>query len=424
MARWFDSIRSHRFGAWAAAQKVRARRRRDSPSEILAAVRRLAHWPKPLPLDSQGLIRESLERSAIVFRASRALMAWEEPDEPFLHLALFAGGEVRLLETEAGSYEPLYDERLGDFPFLCNELSADKQDVSYLSSSGEQRLAGCPIHPLLAKDLQISSLLSFDLDGDTIQGRLFLLDLPWVSSELFPVGQVAAAMIVSRMDQGSLRRAGRQALEERLRVARDLHDGLLQSLTGLVLQLETLHEILEKDPQRARGLVTQLESVIMSDQRELRSYVDLLRPRTARVAPEFDFIARLTELRDRFDREWGLALTFEMKSMDPLVSRSLGQETYKLISEAVMNSAKHGASTEVKVELQTREGEMLIIVSDNGNGFPFRGRYDLAALSEQRVGPAILAERVASLNGQLIIESSETGARLEIYLPLGWKEGE
>ena len=92
-----------------------------------------------------------------------------------------------------------------------------------------------------------------------------------------------------------------------------------------------------------------------------------------------------------------------------------------MISEAVMNSAKHGQATKVMVSLATREDRLWIRVSDDGIGFPFRGRHDLASMVAKQQGPSVLAERVAALNGELTVESTEEGATLEIELPLGWR---
>ena len=61
---------------------------------------------------------------------------------------------------------------------------------------------------------------------------------------------------------------------------------------------------------------------------------------------------------------------------------------------------------------------MRIDISDNGRGFPFRGRFDQAALAAMAAGPITLKSRVASLGGSLSINSTESGAQLEIEVPL------
>ena len=69
-------------------------------------------------------------------------------------------------------------------------------------------------------------------------------------------------------------------------------------------------------------------------------------------------------------------------------------------------------------DLKADDHNARVTVSDNGCGFPFRGHYDDAALTSTGLGPVVIKSRVASLGGALNIDSSESGARLEVTLPL------
>jgi signal transduction histidine kinase len=180
--------------------------------------------------------------------------------------------------------------------------------------------------------------------------------------------------------------------------------------------------MIESQPQEAKRKITDIQGVIMGDQRELRAYVEQLRPRR-RIDMPFDFRGRIEELRSRFETQWGISVAFDIDSVDPLVARSLGPETFRIIQEAVTNSAKHGSASQVHVRLTTGDSRMRIEVVDDGSGFPFQGRLTLEAIRESGVGPAMLAERVAALNGDLAVESSGSGAKLEISVPLGFVRG-
>ena len=87
------------------------------------------------------------------------------------------------------------------------------------------------------------------------------------------------------------------------------------------------------------------------------------------------------------------------------------------MSEAIVNAARHAKASTVRVELDVGEPRIDIVIADNGHGFPFRGRYDHLALKAGRLAPVTLGERVEALQGTLMIDSSETGARLEIVVP-------
>ena len=126
------------------------------------------------------------------------------------------------------------------------------------------------------------------------------------------------------------------------------------------------------------------------------------------------------ERGDALGQQWGILLSADVSRVDPSVSKFLGYETFRLVHEAVMNSAKHGAAKKVDVRVQTGEGKMQIVVSDDGAGFSFRGRMTLEHIRQTGNGPFMLAERVAALNGDLTVDTSESGAHVEIAVPLGF----
>jgi signal transduction histidine kinase len=349
-----------------------------------------------------------------VFSAPRAVLAWEEREEPWLIVASLAENAITWQEEEPERYLPLVDPALTDSSF---SVSGGKVRVGVESA----HVVTVPIHEHLRDAYSMHEVLSAPIRGETIQGRVFIVDPAELNEQSLMLAEVIGLLVEQSMDYAaSIRGISREAVqEERVRVASDLHDGLLQSFTGVVLQLETIHSMIENQPEEARRMITDIEGVIMADQRELRAYVEQLRPRR-RIDVPFDFHARMDELRSRFEKQWGIGVAFEVGSVDPLVAKSLGPETFRIIQEAVTNSAKHGAASHIRVRLSTSNNRMRIEVIDDGSGFPFHGRMTLEAIRETGVGPAMLAERVAALNGELSVESTGAGAKLEISVPLGF----
>lgn len=384
---------------------------------------RLVTWSRlRLPDEAAVLVRESMSAFMRLAGGSRALMAWEEPEEPWLHLAFLDHDAFSWTEQPPAKYEPLVHASL-DGAFAAVDASAADAGVMR-SRGGEAEIGIAPIHPLLVRDFSIHRVLSVPFEGETAAGRMFVLDLPLdVLEPLFGAGELAASVLVARFDHAArLRTAAREAIgDERQRVARDLHDGLLQSFTGVVLQLETVHGILEEEPSRAQRLLTEVESMIMADQRELRSYVEQLRPHPPRLEPEFDLRAQLAEFVKRFELQWPTTVDIHFGALDPLLAQSLGWETYRLITEALTNSARHGEATRARVDLHSRDDRLLIVIDDDGSGFPFRGRYNLTSLMENHIGPTSLCERVSAVNGDMLLESTDSGSRLEIEIPVGWR---
>jgi len=213
-----------------------------------------------------------------------------------------------------------------------------------------------------------------------------------------------------------LQRAAMQ--DERMRLARELHDGVLQSLTGAALQLEALSRLVEEDPQAARQRLRDIEELIAEEQRELRTWIQKLKPAaSASMASDADLAAALKKLCERVERTWGLRVVLTT-SDHVAIPRTLGDEVYRLVQEALTNVARHAVAAIARVELKITSDRVYITVTDDGRGFPFRGRYDLAALTEGQMVPVSLKGRVTSLRGELVLTSTLTGSRLEISLPV------
>lgn len=381
--------------------------------EICAA---LAQWPKSVHSDYRTLASECAENARTIFDADRVILVFSERDEPWMTMVeADASGSTWREEDEAP--DPLVDESLEGTSFLLKPGG----EVLHVPD-GKPVKVGQAIHQEIASKCEGEVILSVPIDAEEAQGRLFVC-----SSKVEPDVMLLTAGIVSTLlsmrfeatSQADL--AVRDAVaQERTRVARDLHDGLLQSFTGVVLQLETIHSQIEEHPAEAQRMITEAQGTIMADQRELRRFVEQLRPRPSRRETPYDFTARLEDLRARFEKQWGITIVYDIADIEPLVGAYLGQETFRLIHEAVMNSAKHGNASLVEVALKTAEGEMQIKVVDNGSGFPFQGRLTLTQMRESGSGPTVLAERVHSLNGNLVVDSTDNGSTIIISVPLGW----
>ena len=338
----------------------------------------LQQWPHATGGEPRVFVETALRAACAMFDARSAVIAWEDPEEPWVVIVSVREGEFRWREE------------------------GDTLDVVSGAFRG-------------ADNVEVP------IEGSVVRGSMFVMQ-PRARSEAMTLLASFVSVIMARdMDYLiSGRAAQREAVhEERLRVARDLHDGLLQSFTGVVLQLETVHDMIDKNPARAQQLITDVQGMIMADQRELRSYVEQLRPRR-RVDVPFDFLSRVAELRSRFETQWGIPIVIEKDEVDPLVAASLGPETFRLIQEAVTNAAKHGSASQIRVRITTADSRIRIVVADDGHGFPFHGRKTLQEIRETGVGPSMLAERVAALNGELSLESSGSGATVDISIPLGW----
>jgi signal transduction histidine kinase len=232
---------------------------------------------------------------------------------------------------------------------------------------------------------------------------------------------MVAHQVADRMDHFYLlqRTQHGAAMEERMRLARDLHDGVLQSLTGTALQLQTVGRLFVEDPQAARDRLQEIQHLLAEEQRDLRFFIQELRPRPlGSPQADSDLATRLSELSERIERHWGLQVEVKVPRMEVRIPASLVREIYRLVHEALVNAARHARASVARVELGVQGDQVRIIVADDGRGFRFQGHYDHATLTEGKLGPVSLKERIISLGGSLAIDSSESGARLEIQFPI------
>jgi signal transduction histidine kinase len=211
-----------------------------------------------------------------------------------------------------------------------------------------------------------------------------------------------------------------QAATQGERLAQELHDGVLQSMTAAALQLEVAWRLIETNPDAARARLRDVQQTIGQGQRELRAWTEKLQSAVASpTAAAGDLARALAALRQQVERRWGLRVLLTMDVRDP-VSGDLFSGVYWIVQEALTNAGRHARATHARadIKLARRSDRIRIAVADDGCGFPFRGRFDLAQLSARGIGPRSLKERVASLNGDLVLSSELSGSRLEISVPL------
>jgi signal transduction histidine kinase len=205
-----------------------------------------------------------------------------------------------------------------------------------------------------------------------------------------------------------------------VRLACDLHDGMLQSLTGAALQLQALAGLLDDgETETAREQLREIQRLIAADQRDLRFFIEELKP-VPRTPPGAAGLGeRLDELAERLKRLWGLRVEIHLQDLDGQLSEAFTRQLYRLLREALFNVARHAGATTARVEVARQGKTLRIAVTDDGRGFPFQGRYDHEELARRKLGPVSLKERISTLGGSLAIDSAPGHTRLEVSLPTG-----
>jgi len=383
------------------------RRRRHEMSQ-------LASWPRTLPQDAGLALRQLLKSAAGVFGAPRALLVWGDADEPWLHQAAWADGDdFQERRDPRETLHPLVAEALHGVNFFCLDAARAVAAVLQAAPGGPHAWRGAPIHPALVSRFAMKAVLSLCVRGESVDGRLFVLDKRRFIADDLVLGEVVS------LDHLLLTRRLRQAAatEERVRLSRDLHDGVLQSLTGAALKLETAQRLLDEQPAAARQRLAEIQHLIADEQRNLRFFIrDGTLDPLSLAAGDVTLETRLRLMAQRLEDVWGLRVGIELEELNGTADH-LAYDICHLVQEALANAARHAGASAVRVTLAARDGGVDIVVIDDGRGFPFQGDFDHETLNARQLGPVMLKERVDSLGGTLAIHSSPSGARLAIRLP-------
>jgi signal transduction histidine kinase len=299
-------------------------------------------------------------------------------------------------------------------PALRDAVFFTRNDLLVMQAAkGAVRVPDAFVPTGLRQVLELDSTLSAPLTGDALSGRIFFTGRhDWSSDDLALAG-IAARLFSAQLDQFAVQEQMRRTAvgEERIRVARDLHDGLLQSLTGVALQIQTLLQATNDDSLRER--LSAVQEIIAMDQRELRSFVSQLRPQSAGVI-EPPLSARLRSLAERMSKQWSVDIEVSVDPPTPALPSFVASEVYSLVNESLANAAKHAAAAHIRAAVTVDGREVRIVVEDDGDGFPFEGTYDLARLDAEHRGPVTLKERIASLGGDLLLRTTPEGSRIEM----------
>src|SRR5438874_5471283 len=201
------------------------------------------------------------------------------------------------------------------------------------------------------------------------------------------------------------------ALQERQRLARELHDSVSQALYGISLWAHTVREALESsEPEQAEAAIEDVLTLAEAGLAEMHALIFELRPESLEMEGLMAALAKqVAVLRARYK------LTVEADLVDePDLSLEKKEALYRIAQEALHNIVKHARASSVVLRLARQEKEVLLEVCDNGRGFdptgPFPGH----------LGMRSMRERVAKIGGTLTIESEAgQGTCIRVRVPLG-----
>ena len=374
----------------------------------------------------QGLaesLRLFLDELATSFNAEEGLLLYRDTDLERIFLWRLKSGESERIVPES---MPL--SRTDGF--LLDDLDATicwNSLVGHGSGFGWDRRDARPLKSLprlpgpAQQEFKVRSFMTVAFEqGGQATGRLFLIngrksfqkeDLAWLE-------RIAVHIAPTLENIFLLRHLRARAIEaERSRIARDLHDGILQTLLSIEIQLDVLRRRVPATPEQAVAGLTTLQQTVKNEGAELRQIVTDLRPLRVQSA---DLVDLRRGFAERYRNESTIALDLLIDSAQLRAPDRVCREIFQIYREALNNIKKHAKASHVVVKLSQDDSRLVLVVDDNGEGFSFAGRFTADELDRLRLGPISIKERTRTVGGVLTVESNPGhGARLTIEVPLG-----
>lgn len=376
-------------------------------NEHQAALTRQAGELEVAPGAQTPPVREALEYASARTGAKRAVFAWWEKEEPWIRVTELEGGELREQRFGPAELGGLLSGEAGEEPFL---FDLPRRRALFLRGEGGNRLTAIPqpVDPAFAERFGMQQGLAVSIRSLGYGGELFLLDVPGMCCDDLKVARVIGREVAMALDRYTMLVMGEETAVSRARfaIARDLHDSVAQVLAGASFRLEALRSWI-KAGKDADPEIVAMKEALRIEQKHVRSLIARLRLGKDSARPT-DIGETLAELSNNLGRQWGLTFSFSAPQESLEAPAWLVHEIGQLLREAVANAARHGRARHASVGVSWDEGQIRLIITDDGAGLPVQG---------DNVRPWSIHERVRNLGGTLSLQSMEQGLRLEIKLP-------
>lgn len=296
---------------------------------------------------------------------------------------------------------------------LLGELIHKRKVIRIPNIEDDPRSVGFPPnHPVMHSLLGVPII-----NRDEVLGNLYITDkigAPAFNEEderfMLALSRHAAIAIEnSRLSEAVQRLA---VIEERDRIAKDLHDGVLQSIYGVGLGLEDCLDLVDEDPEEAKEQIERAIESLNGVIRDIRNYIFGLRPASFQGKTLQQGLADLIkefQINSLIHADLTIAPTVPVD-----ISAAEVAEVLHMVRETLTNVAKHAKATRVRTSVEGDAAALQITIVDNGRGFDVSRR-----IGQDHHGLRNIRERAGELGGYVHLESTiGEGTRVFIDLPL------
>ena len=356
---------------------------------------------------------------------------------PFEEVQLLRRAQAGLRSAQLHTSETQLRTLMANVPGAIYRCANDAYWTMELISDDIERISGYPPSDFIGNTCRTFTSVIHPDDRDQVQhdvtqaiqlGKLFSLEYriiradgnvawvlergqqvhgsnnrSWLDGVIFDISE-------RRRAEAELHQSLRQlaVAEDRQRIARELHDGVIQSLFGVGMTLHAANLITDQPDAVRACLATSMDS-IDSVIEDVRNYVFQLRPG---LLVDRQLHAAIDRLAKDFQSISGVVTVVDVDSSVATVLAPRAGDIVQLTREALSNVRRHARATTCRVSLKRTKDAALLEIDDDGDGF------EPIAAAHSGQGLRNLAERSASLDGQLTIDSGATGTTVTVRLPL------
>jgi signal transduction histidine kinase len=216
------------------------------------------------------------------------------------------------------------------------------------------------------------------------------------------------------VERAALRTAAQRnlVLEEKNRIARELHDSVLQILYSTGLGIEWCTGRVDDD-MLLKGKLTEMRRLTAQAGHELRSVIYTLSSKVAEVG----LLPALATLVSSFSEQHGLPISLSADGQDPEIAVLCQNALHRVVRESLMNAYKHAGATHVSVRLVCDHETITVVVQDDGVGLPERTLQDFA-VNQEHFGLRTISKQIEELDGRFeIMNGEESGAVVRATVP-------
>lgn len=219
------------------------------------------------------------------------------------------------------------------------------------------------------------------------------------------------AECVPATDTTSPLTSGQEA--ERLRLAREIHDGPAQVLANAILEVNKCRRLVERSPEVAGAELQRLERSLSFSMEDLRRFIFDLRPSELE---QNGLLSALRQYATEFEARTGLSVSLSCDQIENVLVARQESIIFRVIQEAMQNCHKHARATQVQITVRRHKESVEVSATDNGLGF------DVGQITDagKRYGLRGMRERAASIRANLeILSEPGQGTEIRLNVPIG-----